>query len=211
MLTLRKTSSLALTLAAAACVISACSSSSNPPSPMAEGGSSGGSTSSGSSSGGTCSGDGGNVPTNVTFDDAGKPTCAAGVGCDLTTNVCCVSSTGGVCNSKAKGCLPGQGNFGCVDDSTCPSGQVCCFQADQGAQTAGSSCQTVAAGAKCSPDITATAGSVQLCQTTSECKSGCCAWQDCTIMSSTGTARTLSLTMCGAPPTSSSIFTCAAH
>ena len=222
MIIFRKTPTFALTLTAAACLFSACSSSSSSSPSGDDAGSSGGSSSSGSSgsSGGTCAGDGGKVLTNVTFDSSGKPTCASGVGCDLTTNVCCISSTGGTCNPKAmgeggtgtgdggsaEGCLPGQGSFGCIDDSSCPSGQVCCFQADQTAQTAGSSCQTVAPGGKCSPDITATAGSVQLCQTNSECVSGCCAWQDCTIM-----GRTLSLTMCGAPPTSSSVISCSPH
>ncbi len=208
MLTLTKTSSLALALAAAACAFWACSSSSSSGPPASTGddaGSSSGSTSSSGSGGGTCAGDGGKVPTNVTFDSMGKPTCAVGAGCDLSANLCCFGSKGGTCTPTATGCMPGYGSFGCIDDSTCPSGQVCCFAADADAGTLGSSCQTVAAGGKCSPAVTDTAGSTQLCQTNSECKSGCCAWQDCTVM-----GKALSLTMCGDPPTSSA-FSCTKH
>ncbi|MGH7435626.1 MAG: hypothetical protein ACRENE_08120 [Polyangiaceae bacterium] len=203
MMTFWKTATFGMTLAAAAaaCAISACSSSTSPPSsPGDDGGSSGGST----SSGGSCSGDGGKVPTNVVFL-SGNPTCAADAGCDLSSNVCCIGTAGGTCTPTATGCKAGYGNFGCIDDTSCSNGQVCCFQADQTAMTIGSSCQTVAAGGKCSPAITMTAGSAQLCQTNSECKEGCCAWQDCTVM-----GKMLSLTMCGAPPTSSA-FSCTPH
>jgi hypothetical protein len=148
------------------------------------------------------------VPTNVKFDSSGKPLCFGNQGCDLTSNVCCIDTTSTVatCLPTSQACLTNtSARFGCVQKSDCPGNKVCCLTADQDAKTAGSTCQDVSTtGGKCQPTTTATHGSAQLCQTDSECKSGCCIWQDCTVMN-----QALQLTMCGLQ--TSSVFTCTAH
>jgi hypothetical protein len=168
------------------------------------------------SSGGTafdggCDPAGGQVPTNVKFDSSGNPVCVGNTGCNLTTNVCCID-TGPLipiesCIANTQPCKnpSTSARFGCVQKSDCPGNEVCCLQADQTAMTAGSLCLDVSdAGGKCTPATTSTRGSAQLCQTDKECKSGCCIWQDCTVM-----GNALQLTMCGIQ--NSSVFTCTAH
>ena len=83
------------------------------------------------------------VSTNVTFI-SGHLTCALDAGCDLSSNVFCIGSAGGTCTPTATGCKAGYGDFGCIDDSTRPSGQACCFQADSTGRNAGiRKCQDV--------------------------------------------------------------------
>lgn len=85
--------------------------------------------------------------------------------------------------------------FECVEDSDCPTHQVCCGYADMTTSSAGSKCQDLGSGTKCSPVPSDTQGSVQFCQKTCECKDGTeCLPQSCNIP---GAPIPASLTMCG--------------
>jgi hypothetical protein len=213
---LRKTSTtFGIFLSVAAVAVAACSSSSNgglegddgggPSSGSSAGSGSGsGSGSSGSASGkdsGTSSGGdaacGKQVANMVTFTN-GKVNC--GTPCDLTADTCCVSSVGAaMCVTGHSGCGTfgsplGAAAFECIQETDCPSGQVCCGYAANG--MTGSKCQDVSGnGGKCSPAPSSTQGSVQFCQKSCECKDGSeCVAQSCTVTSGVPNAN---LTMCG--------------
>jgi hypothetical protein len=175
-----------------------------------------GDVASGSSSGAADAGladsgsSGGHVPTNVQYSDAGVTICGT-VPCDLKSNICCVDLSGnGSCLANTKSCPAFTVTFACVQQTDCPSGQVCCVVAtSSGGASAKSQCQDVSTtGGKCTPADSSQAGSAQMCQTDAECKTGSCLWQDCSINLSGQTLKP-SLTMCGLqnnPP-----FTCKAH
>jgi hypothetical protein len=149
----------------------------------------------------------------VKFDSSGYPTCQGTPpkGCNLKANVCCIDTAPFIpaysCIANTQQCSPASSSarFGCVQKTDCPGDQICCLQADQTTMSADSLCMDAGPGGKCSPAVTATAGSAQLCQTSKECKSGgCCIWQDCNVM-----GNPLQLTLCGVQATS--LFTCSAH
>lgn len=214
--------SLVVALSATVAAFEACSSSSGSPNIFGDDASasssgSGGASSSGSSSGSgsgsgaatsssSGSGSTNRVPSNVTFNDAGIPLCGT-TACDLKTNECCLTPPPYVatCNPQGTTC-PGQAIFNCVDETDCPSGEVCCGVANETAGTAGTECQDIASNNnQCSPAPSATMASAQVCQTTAECKNGMtCTWQDCTVGSGV-----VSLAMCGVQ--SGAVFNCTKH
>ncbi len=137
------------------------------------------------------------VDSGVSFTSTGGIYCAADMPCDLTTHTCCVGGLGtGTCVSGHSGCSAAlTAAFECVEDSDCPTHQVCCGYADMTTSSAGSKCQDLGSGTKCSPVPSDTQGSVQFCQKTCECKDGTeCLPQSCNIP---GAPIKAALTMCG--------------
>ncbi|MGO9833804.1 MAG: hypothetical protein ACLP1X_06285 [Polyangiaceae bacterium] len=164
--------------------------------------SSSGSGSSASSSGsGTSSGIADSSPPQ--FTDGGTPLCNE-TPCDLQSNTCCVTQfiTGSSCiehsGSANQGCPANTAAFSCLQASDCTTaGQVCCGEADSTAQTAGTSCKTVAAGGSPCGASSSTAAYAQICTTTKECKNGMqCVAQVCAVVIS-GVTANAHLTMCG--------------
>ncbi len=135
----------------------------------------------GSSSGGDDASDGSGGPDATAFNDSGipyvAPVCGAqsgATGCDLRTNICCLTQTlAGTCIPKGGSCPSGQASVGCLQAAECPLGQSCCgvIEDIQGAVI--SSCRNVAQGGNC-PYAPYAAISlyqgVQLCKTDAECK-----------------------------------------
>jgi hypothetical protein len=137
------------------------------------------------------------VNSGIKFSASGEPLCDATNPCDLTKNTCCVGITGaGTCTTGHNGCGGAlDATLECVEDTDCPTNQVCCGFFDMSAGMAGSKCQDVSGnGNKCSPAPTATQDSVQFCQKTCECKDGSeCIPQNCNV----GLPIPAHLTMCG--------------
>ena len=136
------------------------------------------------------------VNSGVMFESNGDLACGLNMPCNLKSDTCCVDALATAsCKSGHAGCGAGlvAAAFECVQDTDCPSGQVCCGYAQNNA--AGSKCQDVSHnGNKCSPAPSSTQGSVQFCQKTCECKDGSeCIPQSCNVMAGVPA----NLTMCG--------------
>jgi hypothetical protein len=158
------------------------------------------------------------VSSGVVFDDAGGILCAANMPCDLTSDTCCVNGLGiGTCKSGHNGCgagtgLAAQAAFQCVEDTDCPTNQVCCGYADTTTSTAGSKCQAVGADNKCPSPVANTPSAVQFCQKTCECKDGSeCIPQACAIGGASSGIPPANLTLCGLQAAGSSFGTCTAR
>jgi hypothetical protein len=116
----------------------------------------------------TLPGDGGVAPaTDATVGVDGSPsggngtiTCG-GETCDAATQDCCVGTGGASCG--AKGSCSGGGTLSCSSSSSCTGGQKCC---------GGFSGQSFSA--SCEDSCGSGLGSVQLCESDTECASGKC-------------------------------------
>jgi hypothetical protein len=145
---------------------------------------------------------GARVNSGVVFDDAGAIYCAANMPCDLASDTCCVSGLGvGTCKTGHNGCgggtgLSAQAAFQCVEDTDCPTNQVCCGYVDSTMNTAGSKCQAIGADNKCPAPMANTQSAIQFCQKTCECKDGSeCVPQSCPL--GVPGVPNANLTMCG--------------
>ena len=162
-------------------------------------------------SGGAC---GTRVSSGVVFDDAGAIYCAANMPCALASDTCCVNGLGmGTCKPGHNGCgagtgLAAQAAFQCVEDTDCPTNQVCCGYVDTTMNTAGSKCQAIGADKKCPAPSASTQSAIQFCQKTCECKDGSeCVPQSCDL--GVPTVPPANLTLCGLQTTGS--FHCTAR
>jgi hypothetical protein len=142
------------------------------------------------------------VNSGVVFDDAGAIYCAANMPCDLASDTCCVSGLGvGTCKTGHNGCgggtgLNAQAAFQCVEDTDCPTNQVCCGYVDTSMNAAGSKCQAIGADNKCPVPMSNTQSAIQFCQKTCECKDGSeCVPQSCPL--GVPGVPPANLTMCG--------------
>jgi hypothetical protein len=101
--------------------------------------------------------------------------------CDLTTSTCCVGpGGGGICVSGSL-CQPALAAIHCLQEGDCTGGQVCClaYDAVAGFRT---SCETASSDGNCPVGDAASARSVQMCQTSEECKNGtACVSQTCMV------------------------------
>ena len=156
------------------------------------------------------------VNSGVVFNDAGAIYCAANMPCALASDTCCVGALGmGSCKSGHNGCgasaLGPQAAFECVEDTDCPTNQVCCGYVDTTMDTAGSKCQAIGANNKCPAPVANTQSAVQFCQKTCECKDGSeCIPQACSIGGAGSGIPPANLTLCGLQ-TSSGFGNCTAR
>ncbi len=184
----------------------------------------GGSGSSGS--GGTGSSGSGSSGTSTTGSTSGSPSCErvaddtvyyddagvlhlAGPGttaCDLRSHVACLDALTMVATCvapSAQACSVTAAQFGCLEQSDCASGMLCCAN-NSSASGVGSACTTPGSDGLC-PQATAgpVSGKLQFCQTSCECANKeACTPQSCTASGSPAAH----LTLCGLQTGSS--FTC---
>jgi hypothetical protein len=112
----------------------------------------------------------------------GVPLCAI-TACDLTTSTCCAGAGGGGICVSGGSCPSGSGlaAIHCLQEGDCTGGQVCCLQ-DDGFVGFGTSCETASSDGNCPVGDAASAPSVQMCQTSAECKNGAaCVSQTCMV------------------------------
>jgi hypothetical protein len=197
--------------AAVLTIASACSSSSNPPLTGDDGTDDAGGSSSGANPGSSSSSSSSSSGTTTSSSSGGKDGGGSSSGatvldcggsCDLATHTCCKDAVGmnNVCVAHGAACPSSgiYGSFACEGVPDCPSGQVCCGFADEGAAKAGTQCQ-----ASCpTMSTSSTQGQAQVCKTDGECQNK----MKCTSQTCVGNAN---LNLCGL--TSQPPYSCKAN
>jgi hypothetical protein len=168
----------------------------------------GGGSGSGSGTSGSGSGSGGDNeagPVSTPDASASSPTviaCGSGT-CNLKTSTCCLGedaqgNPSGSCVAHGTTCPALTAAFSCGGAVDCPSGQVCCGEANQLEATA----QTVCASSCPTMSSSSTQGQAQVCRGNAECGNK----MNCIAQTCLGSAN---LSLCGL--TSQKPFSCVAR